>query len=304
MLAGVEQVHDLGGLRELGGGDAPDPGGAVADDGELADVVGAAADPLRFHQVPERGGGLEGGDDAGGVPVADRVAVLVQPVLGEEDGELDLAGAGAAVLALPLPARSLPGGHGHPGAVDDRIQLVRQRRRGQGDQLPGGDQRGPAAGGRRDGAAAGLGRPLGALDGEPDACQFLQQGGCLRERDRGGGAVVHRGQARRHGRARRAELGVPRREAVPALGAVIPGPRQGDRAEHRVDGLVPVGDEHGLVPPAARDARSPVPAVGGQQLLQHAPAKPQQPGPEHRLRRLQPGITAAQDPGRLGGQPS
>ena len=104
--------------------------------------------------------------------------------------------------------------------------------------------------------------------------------------------------------ARRAELGVPRREAVPAARAVIPGPRQGDRAEHRVDDLVPVGDEHGLVPPAARDARSPVPAVGGQQLLQHAPAQPQQPGPEHRLRRLHPGIAAAQDPGRLGGQPA
>ena len=75
MLAGVEQVHDLGGLGELGGGDAPDPGGAVAEDGELADVVRAAADPLGLHQVRERGGGLEGGDDAGGCPVADRVAV-------------------------------------------------------------------------------------------------------------------------------------------------------------------------------------------------------------------------------------
>jgi hypothetical protein len=47
-----------------------------------------------------------------------------------------------------------------------------------------------------------------------------------------------------------------------------------------------------------------VPPVGGQQLLQHAPAQPQQPGPDHRLRRLQPAITAAQYPGRLGGQPS
>jgi hypothetical protein len=44
--------------------------------------------------------------------------------------------------------------------------------------------------------------------------------------------------------------------------------------------------------------------VGGQQLLQHAPAQPQQPGPDHLLRRLQAGIAAAQDPGGLGGQPS
>ena len=56
MLVGVEQVHDLGRLRELGGGDVPDPRRAVAQDGELPHVVRAAPDPFRFHQVPERGG--------------------------------------------------------------------------------------------------------------------------------------------------------------------------------------------------------------------------------------------------------
>src|SRR5208283_1475755 len=64
VLAGVEQVHDLGGLRELGGGDVPDPGGAVAEDGELPDMVRAAAGAFGFHQVPERGGGPEGGQVA------------------------------------------------------------------------------------------------------------------------------------------------------------------------------------------------------------------------------------------------
>ena len=53
VLAGVEQVHDLGGLGELAAGDVPDPGGAVAEDGELADVVGAAADAFCFHEVRE-----------------------------------------------------------------------------------------------------------------------------------------------------------------------------------------------------------------------------------------------------------
>src|SRR5450631_2934352 len=43
VLAGVVEVHDLGG-RELGGGDVP--GGAVAEDGELADV--AAADAVQL----------------------------------------------------------------------------------------------------------------------------------------------------------------------------------------------------------------------------------------------------------------
>jgi hypothetical protein len=104
VLAGVEQVHDLRRLGELGGGDVPDPGGAVAEDGELSDVIGAAADALGLYEAGERVRGLEGSDVAGGVPVPDRVSLVVHLVLGEEDGELDLAGAGAAVLALALPA--------------------------------------------------------------------------------------------------------------------------------------------------------------------------------------------------------
>ena len=56
------------------------------------------------------------------------------------------------------------------------------------------------------------------------------------------------------------------------------------------------------MPPAARDARPPVPAVGGQDVAQHAPAKTEQPGPEHRLGCLRAGTAAAQGPGRLGGE--
>jgi hypothetical protein len=43
--------------------------------------------------------------------------------------------------------------------------------------------------------------------------------------------------------------------------------------------------------------------VGGQGLAQHAPAQPQQPGPDHLLGGLQAGIAAAQRSGRLAGQP-
>ena len=70
-------------------------------------VVRAAADALGHDQALERGGGLEGGDVAGRGVVPDRVAAGVQLVLGEEDGHLDLAGAGAAVLALAVAARCL-----------------------------------------------------------------------------------------------------------------------------------------------------------------------------------------------------
>src|SRR6266516_3858105 len=48
-------------------------------------VVCAAADGFGFHQARERARGLEGGDDAGGVPVPDRVSLVIGLVLGEED---------------------------------------------------------------------------------------------------------------------------------------------------------------------------------------------------------------------------
>ena len=152
--------------------------------------------PSAFTRSAEHGGGLEGGDVAGGVPVADRVAVVVELVLGEEDGELDLAGAGPAVLALAVPAGGLLRGHGDAGAVDDGVELVRQRGRRQRDQLAGGDQRGPVPDGGGLRGAAGLGGPLDPLDGQPDPGQVLQQPGGPRERPGGRGLVVHRGQAR------------------------------------------------------------------------------------------------------------
>jgi hypothetical protein len=59
VLAGVVEVDDLGSLGELAGRDSPDPRGAVADDGQLADVAGAAADALGPDELLELGGGLE-----------------------------------------------------------------------------------------------------------------------------------------------------------------------------------------------------------------------------------------------------
>ena len=82
VLAGMPDTGDLGGLGELAGGDVPDPGGAVADDGELADVVRAAADALGLHEIRECGGGLEGGQVAGRLRVADGLALVIELVLG------------------------------------------------------------------------------------------------------------------------------------------------------------------------------------------------------------------------------
>jgi len=102
VLAGVEQVHDLGGFGEPGGSDVPDPGRAVAGDRELAHVIGAAADAFGFDQVAEDAGGLEGGDVAGEGPVPDRVPVVCF-VLGEE--EASLTSRVRARPSSPLPSR-------------------------------------------------------------------------------------------------------------------------------------------------------------------------------------------------------
>ena len=85
---------------------------------------------------------------------------------------------------------------------------------------------------------------------------------------------------------------------------MIPGAGKGDRPEHRVDDLLPVGDELGLVSPAARHPRAAVAQVGGQQLFQHAAAELQHPGADHRLGRLHARVTAAQRPGRFRRQPA
>jgi hypothetical protein len=206
-------------------------------------------------------------------PVPDRVAVLVQLVLGEEDSELDFAGAGAAVFALAFAAGRFPAGHGDAGAVDDRVELVRQRRGRQRNELPGRDKRSPLPDGRGLGSAAGLGGPFDALDRQPDPGEVFQQACGLRERDCGGGPVDHRGQPRRQGGARGAQFGIAGSQAVPAPGAVIPGPRERDRAEHGVDDLIQVGDEHGLPAAAAGNPRAAVAGIGGQQLSQHAAAQ-------------------------------
>ena len=65
VLAGVVEVHDLGVFGEVLACQVPDPVRAVAGDGQLADVPGAAAACLNGHQHSELGGGREGGQAGG-----------------------------------------------------------------------------------------------------------------------------------------------------------------------------------------------------------------------------------------------
>ena len=96
--------------------------------------------PSALTRFREDAGGLEAGDVAGGGPVPDRVALVVQFRLVEEDGELGLAGAGAAVFALAVASGGFPGGHRDAGAVDHAVEHVRDGPRRHRDQFPAGDQ--------------------------------------------------------------------------------------------------------------------------------------------------------------------
>ena len=77
VFAGVVEVDDLGGGGEQLVGEVPDPDRPVAEDDELADVLGAAAAGFGVDELGEPGGGFEGGQVAGGARVADRAAVVV-----------------------------------------------------------------------------------------------------------------------------------------------------------------------------------------------------------------------------------
>src|SRR6266702_6357875 len=98
VLAGVVDVGDVRGVRVKLPYHGPDPGGAVADGDDLAEVLSAAAQVLGLHQGGEGVLAVEGGHVAGGARVHHRMAMLVERGHGEEPGELDLAGAGGAVL--------------------------------------------------------------------------------------------------------------------------------------------------------------------------------------------------------------
>ena len=261
---------------------------AVAQDGQLPDVPGAAAAGLGGHQDPEPGGGLEGGQVGRGVRVADGIAVLVHLGLGEHAGELDLAGPGYAVLALAGTALGLRADYRHAGAVDGDIHLVRQDSGRQGNDRAGPDRGGLRRDQGRGGGAIGLGVPLDPPGADLDPGQVREQLAARGERVGGGGPGGHLRQSPRHRVPVQAQLGVPRGQAVTACGAVVPGPVHRDRAEHGVKVLVPVGHELRLVAGPAAGGRAAVPGVGGQQPGQQRPADLGHRRADRQLRCLKP----------------
>ena len=125
VFAGVVDVHDRGGFGHDRGGQVPDPGRAVAEHDELADAVGAAAAGFGVHQGGELGGGREAAHVAGGVGVAHRAALLVEPGLVNRQASLTSRVRARPSALLPAPRRRRRH-HRHSGAVDGDVELVRR----------------------------------------------------------------------------------------------------------------------------------------------------------------------------------
>ena len=121
------------------------------------------------------------------------MALVIEGGLGEQAGELDLAGVGLAVFAFAGAAFGLGCYHGNAGAINGDVEHVRQRcGRREGHHLAGADRvslRGDGLAGR---GAVGFGGPLDPLGGQDDPGQLGEQAAGLGERDCGRRAGCHR----------------------------------------------------------------------------------------------------------------
>ena len=174
---------------------------------------------------------------------------LIRAVWVNATAHLDLAGVGLAVLALAGPSLGLGRDHGHAGAVDRDIEHVRQRPGGRHqDHLAGGDAAARASiARRRPGRRPRRGGPARL----PVRVIPASSPTSLAAAANGTAAAARRSSSRSPGDMPLPgypQLRIARREAVPAVRAVIPGPAHRDRAEHRVHGLIPAGRESRLVP--------------------------------------------------------
>ena len=230
---------------------------------------------------------------------------LVELVLGEEDAELDLAGAGAAVLAFAVPPAVSFAVMGTPVPSMTAYSLSGSGDGGSGTSLRAAIERGAVAAG---GATAA---PL-ASAARSTRLAVSRTRPVLSSR--GGSARTAR--PRRPGRSSRPGRATWTRPATPSSASrgARPCPQaaqwyqaraQGDRPEHGVDDLVPVGDELRLDGPArtgpggrgSRDRR-PAAAPSMPQPAASIPAgSPPRPPPGRHRR--SPATVAASLPGGL-----
>ena len=146
----------------------------------------------------------------------------------------------AGVLSLAVPPGGLLRGHGHAGAVDCRVGLVRQRGRRERHERAGGDQHGPVPDGGRRGAA-GLSGTAARLTARRTPARFSSSRAAFAN---GPAAATWSFLARSPGDKDASSTpgsASPGGQPVLAGGAVIPGTREGDRPGHRAGDLVPAG---------------------------------------------------------------
>jgi hypothetical protein len=105
-------------------GEVPDPGGSVTEHDQLSGTLSAAPACFGVDQRAERIGRGEGGQIARAAVIADRPAVVVDAGLGEQAGELDLAGCGTPAGLLAGPALGSGGHAWHSGAVHRDVEGV------------------------------------------------------------------------------------------------------------------------------------------------------------------------------------
>ena len=205
------------------GGQLPDPGRAVAEHDELADVHRRRGDGLRRApgwRTPRRARSCaDSWRSPGRAPVG---LASSRRGLGEQAGEFDLAGAGPAVGALGGPLGGGGGHHGHAGAVDGDVELVRgflavalggqhgQPRRVRSREL------------RRRSACAAVAPSVSARRSIRLADNRIPASSASRLAAAANGWAAaaragHRAQTRRQRRARDAEIVVARRDPVVAV---------------------------------------------------------------------------------------
>ena len=217
-------------------GDAPDPGGAVADDDPAGRGVEAAPLRLAIGTLGEGGRqrvGVAAGRALDRGVVADRPAVahgparLVAPFGRPQGGQLDLAGLGRTVRLLAAAAFDLGGAHRHTGAVQPQVH----GRRGAGDgfghiAFVGGDL-----------TSQGFGGALDLLGLDAHRGQFPQQVAGRGEAEVGRRQPHHPQHAGRQRRGVQAQRPVARTNARATGVAVVVGAFQCQRPQHRGERL-------------------------------------------------------------------
>ena len=246
MALGMEDVDDLDGIGKVFVGEVPDPRRTVAEDDPALRGVEAAAFGLAQDAPGEGRGlgvgiaggyGLNGGVVGGGAGIAHRATRLVAGFRRPHDGELGLAGPGAAVGLLARAALDLGVTRRHAGAVEPKIESG-------GIAGLGFDDAAFVAG---DLAPESLGVALDGLRRDGEAGKLAQQATGAFEAGPGGGDADHAQRRWRQEGVRHAERTVAWAEAVVTAVAVIPSTLQRERAQRGGEGLGPAPGETRLV---------------------------------------------------------